>query len=73
MPLADASSMISVAASECASTKRRSAAINEMDASLRQLAEVTPVDGDDEEQTADGERGARDYLPGSGHLEHWDF
>jgi hypothetical protein len=33
------------------------------------LAEVTPVDGDDEEQAADGERGARDYLPGSGYLE----
>ncbi|MGB6574840.1 MAG: hypothetical protein WBF20_24430, partial [Trebonia sp.] len=31
------------------------------------------MDGDDEEQTADGERGAGDYLPGSGHLEQRDF
>ena len=34
---------------------------------------MTPVDGDDEEQTADGERGAGDYLPGSGHFEQRDF
>jgi hypothetical protein len=36
------------------------------------LTEVTPVRGDDEKQTANSQRGARDYLPGGG-LEQRDF